>query len=134
MVLRIIARTQRRHIKTDSIIDICDNGLSYDGTLVIGAITEIIELLRPEDSGGLVVKLLELQKRMKYGLSTPMSIALYELGFSDRVVSMDLASILKNTSVDRRSIVRFIKRNEQKVRELLEKYPSYFIERLNDLL
>ena len=132
--VRIIARTQRRYINVDSIIDICDNGLSYEGTLIIGAIIEIIEFLRPEDSGETVVRLLELQKRLKYGLSTPISIALYELGFSDRVISMDLASILKDTPLDRRSIIRFIKRNEQKVRELIEKYPSYFMERLNSLV
>jgi len=130
----IIARTQRRHVKLDSIIDICDNGLSYDGTLVIGAIAEIMALLRPEDSAETIVRLLELQKRLKYGLSTTISIILYELGFSDRVVSMDLASILKNTSLDRSSIIRYIKQNEQKVRELLEKYPSYFMERLNSLI
>ena len=132
--LRIIAGTQRRHIKLDSIIDICDNGLPYDGTLVIGAIAEIIELLRPEDSGETIVKLLELQRRLKYGLSTPMSIALYELGFADRVVSTELSSFLGNVSLNRGSIIRTIKRNEQKVRDLLEKYPSYFIERLNNLL
>jgi superfamily II DNA/RNA helicase len=132
--VRIVAKTQKRHIKVDSIIDICDNGLSYDGTLIIGAIAEIIEILRPEDSGETVVRLFELQKRLKYGLSTPISIALYELGFSDRVVSMDLASIIKNTQLDRRSIIRFMKRNEQKFRELLDRYPSYFIERLNNLL
>jgi len=132
--VRIIARTQRRRIKVDSIIDICDNGLSYDGTLIIGAIAEIIEIVRPEDSGETVVRLLELQKRLKYGLSTPISIALYELGFSDRVISMDLASILGNISLDRKSIIRFIKGNEQEVRELLEKYPSYFMERLNSLI
>lgn len=132
--LRIIARTQRRRIKLDSIIDICDNGLSYDGTLVIGAIAELIELLRPKDSGETIVKLLELQKRLKYGLSTPMSFALYELGFADRVVATELRSFLGNVPLDRGSIIRTIKRNEQKVRDLPEKYPSYFIERLNNLL
>ncbi len=132
--VRIIAKTQRRHVKLDHIIDICDNGLSYDGTLVISAIAEIMALLRPEDSAKTIVRLLELQKRLKYGLSTTISIILYELGFSDRVVSMDLASILENIPLDRSSIIRYIKQNEQKVRELLEKYPSYFIERLNNLL
>jgi POLQ-like helicase len=130
----IMAGTKRRRIKVDHIIDICDNGLSYDGTLVIGAIAEIIELLRPEDSAETVSRLLELQKRLKYGLPDSVNIALFELGFTDRVVSMDLSSILKNTQLDRKSIIRFIKRNEQKVRELLDKYPSYFIERLNNLL
>ncbi len=132
--VRIIARTRRRYIKIDSIIDICDNGLSYEGTLIIGAIIEIIEILRPEDGEKTIVRLLELQKRLKYGLSATISIVLYELGFSDRVVAMDLASILENIPLDRSSIIHYIKQNEQKVRELLEKYPSYFIERLNNLL
>ncbi len=132
--VRIIAGKQRRHIKLDSIIDICDNGLSYDGTLVINAVAEIIESLHPEDNAETVVKLLELQKRLKYGLPTPISFTLYELGFSDRVISIELASILKNTSLDRRSIIRLMKRNEQEIRELLEKYPAYFMERLNNLL
>jgi len=109
--LRIIARTQRRRIKLDSIIDICDNGLSYDGTLVIGAIAEIIELLRPEDSGETIVKLLELQKRLKYGLPDSVNIALFELGFTDRVVSMDLSSILRNVLIDKRSIIQNKKRD-----------------------
>lgn len=132
--VHIIAGKQKRRIKIDSIIDICDNGLSYDGTLVIGAIAEIIELLRPEDGAETIIRLLELQKRLKYGLSTPISIALYELGFSDRIVSTDFASILENTAIDRRSIIHFIKSNEQKVRELIGKYPSYFMERLSNLL
>jgi superfamily II DNA/RNA helicase len=130
----IIAGTKRRNIKIDHIIDICDNGLSYDGTLVIGAIIEILELLRPEDGAETIVKLLELQKRLKYGLSNPANIAIYELGFSDRVVSIDLASILENGPIDRRSIIQYFRQNEQKIREILEKYPSYFMERLNNYL
>jgi len=112
--VHIMARTQRRRIKVDHIIDICYNGLSYDGTLVIGAIAEIIELLRPEDSAETVFRLLELQKRLKYGLPDSMNIALFELGFTDRVVSMDLSSILRNVPIDRRSIIQNMKRDEKK--------------------
>ena len=132
--MHIMAGTKRRRIKVDHIIDICDNGLSYDGTLVIGAIAGIIELLRPEDSAETVFRLLELQKRLKYGLPDSMNIALFELGFTDRVVSMDLSSILRNVPIDRRSIISAIKLNEQRVRNVLNKYPSYFIYRLNSLI
>lgn len=132
--MHIIAKSQLRNIKLEHIIDICDNGLSYDGSLVIGAIVEIIELLYSEESEETVIRFLELQKRLKYGLSTPINFAIYELGFPDRVISTDLASICKNTPLDRKSIIRVLKRNEQKARELIDKYPSYYIERLNNLL
>lgn len=129
----LIAGKQRRHPKIESVVDICDNGFAYDGSLFLGAVAEIVGLVRPQGSMGLVSKLLELQKKLKYGLPTPTCIALYELGFADRVVALDLSSIVQNTRFDRRSIIRTIRRNEQKVRQLLEKYPSYFIERLNNL-
>ena len=63
-----------------------------------------------------------------------MNIALFELGFTDRVVSMDLSSILRNVPIDRRSIISAIKLDEQRVRNVLNKYPSYFIDRLNSLI
>jgi len=131
---RIIAGTQRRQPKLESVVDICENGFAYDGALVVAAITEIMKLVRPQGSEELIIRLLEFQKRLKYGLPTPASIVLYELGFADRVVSIDVASILANVTLDRSSIVQTMRRNEQQFRALLEKYPSYFIERLNNLL
>jgi len=125
--------SKRGPIRVDHIVDICDNGLAYHGTHVIGAVAEFLELLRPDTSAMTGVRLSELQKRLRYGLPHPMSIVLFELGFSDRVVCMDLSSILKNTQPDRRSVIRSAKRNDRRVRELLEKYPSYFMERLGDL-
>lgn len=132
--VRIMAGRQRRRPRIESVIDICENGLAYDGTLTLGAIVEIIQLVRPEGTKEIITKLLELQKRLKYGLPTPTSIALYELGFTDRVVSMDLGFILDNTSLDKGAIIRTIRRDEQNVRNILGKYPSYFVERLNVLL
>lgn len=131
---RIIAGKQKRRITMDAIIEICDNGFSYDGTLAIGAIVEILKLLYPDDSDEVIIKLLELQKRLKYGLSNPLGFTVYELGFSDRVIAKDIAYIIKDTSIDIESIINSIKRNESKVRVLLEKYPSYYMERFINLL
>lgn len=130
----IIARTQRRQLKLESVVDVCENGFAYDGSLVVAAITEIVGLVRPQDSEPVHTKLLELQKRLKYGLPSPKCIAVYELGFADRMVSIDLSEILGNVPVDKKSLIRSIKRNEQKVRSILDEYPSFFMDRLETLL
>lgn len=131
---RIIAGTQRRHPKIESIIDICENGFAYDGTLVVAAITEIIGLVRPQGAEPVVTGLLELQKSLKYGLPNVKCITIYELGFADRMVSIDLSEILGDVPIDKKSLIREIKRNEQKVRRVLDNYPSFFMERLENLL
>lgn len=132
--VRIIAGKQRRQPKLESVVDICENGFAYDGTLVVAAITEIIGLVLPQGGEAVIVKLLELQKRLKYGLPSANCVAIYELGFADRMVSIDLSQILGDVPTDRRSIIQAIKRTEQKVRGVLARYPSYFIERLDSLL
>ena len=132
--VRVIAGTQRRQLKLESVVDICENGFAYDGSLVIAAITEIIGLVRTQDTEPVITKLHELQKRIKYGLPNPQCIAIYELGFADRMVSIDLSEILGNIPIDKRSLIRAIRSNELRVREVLENYPSFFIERLNNIL
>jgi superfamily II DNA/RNA helicase len=132
--VHILDGTERRKLKLESIVDICENGFAYDGSLVVAAITEIIGLVRPQDSETVITKLLELQKRLKYGLPSPQCIAIYELGFADRMISIDLSEILGNVLTDKKSLIRSAKRNEQKVRNILDRYPSFFMERLENLL
>jgi len=131
---RIKAGQQRRHLNIEHVVDICENGFAYDGTLILGAITEVIQLIKPEDNEKITTMLTGLQKKLKYGLPTSLSISICELGFADRVIALDLSSFLGDISVDRRTITRAIRRDEQNVRDLLDKYPAYFMERLNNLL
>ncbi len=60
-----------------------------------------------EDNGSIITNLQELQKRMKYGLPSASSIALYELGFSDRVIALEIDSII-NSNHPLRKIPRAI--------------------------
>ena len=131
---RIIAGTQRRKLKLEHVIDICENALSYDGTLIIGAITEVVGLIQDEENVGLINNLQTLQKMMKYGLPAPLDITLHELGFSDRVIAMELSSTINGSLTYRTSVVRRIKKNVETVRELLNKYPSYYMNVLNDVV
>ena len=125
---RRIAGTRRQRYKLENMVDICENAFSYDGTLVLGAVAELSELMFIEDAGNLIDTLRELQKRLKYGLPSPLSIALHELGFADRVVSMELALIIDGTRPEKRDVIQAITWQQEEILNRLGQYPSYFSE------
>jgi len=132
---KLIWGTKRRRFKIDHVVEICESGLAYDGALLIGAISELIEhVVEQEDIVELIKRLNLFQKRLKYGLPTEASIVLYELGFSDRAIVLDIASTLGLKSEQRKDIVNKIKRNKDKVIDLLDHYPCYFSDRLGEVL
>lgn len=117
----------------EHVVDICENALAYDGMLAVGAVTEIFGLLRPGAETTLE-DLQKLQKRLKYGLPSSAATALYELGFADRVVSMELSSVVELSTGSRKSVIQVIRKNKKEVNRLLEKYPIYFSAVFNSIL
>lgn len=132
--VKMIWGTHRRAFKIDHIVDVCEGTLAYDGALVVGAVCEFIEPLDQDGTGNLINRLQIFQKRIKYGLPTETTIALYELGFSDRVIAQDLAASLNLAATQKKDIVKALKKNQDGARAVMEKYPSYFQERMNELL
>jgi hypothetical protein len=65
-----------------------------------------------------------LQKQLKYGIADPDEIALYELGFADRVVVQVLRPIV--SAADGRSMRRRIRNSTVALREELDRFPRYF--------
>lgn len=123
-----------RKVKIENIIDICDGGLSYDGSLLVNALCEFLEMLEHEGSGDSINRLKLFQKRLKYGLPTETTIALYDLGLSDRVIAQDLAASLNLAATEKKDLVKALKQDRDGVNTVMEKYPSYFQERMNELL
>ncbi len=123
-----------RKVKIENIIDICEDGIAYDGALLLSALCEFIEILDREGTGDLISRLQLFQKRLKYGLPTETTIALYELGFSDRVISQDLAYSLNLSATVKRNIVATLKQISDNANAVINKYPCYFHERLKALL
>lgn len=123
-----------RKAKIENIIDICEGGIAYDGALLVSALCEFVEMLDLEGTGDLIVRLQLFQKRLKYGLPTESTIAVYELGFSDRVISQDLVASMNLTAVQKKELIKVLKQNGTKAKAVMEKYPIYFQERLNELL
>ncbi|MEN6317234.1 MAG: DEAD/DEAH box helicase [Syntrophaceae bacterium] len=120
--------------KIDHVVDICEGGLAYDGALLVGALIEFVNFIEPDEKDTLVLRLQLLQKRIKYGLPTETSIALYELGFSDRAISQDIASILNLRIVPRQRIIKAIKRHKNTIMDSMDRYPCYFSDQLSRIL
>lgn len=126
---KVIAGSQTRNLRQEILIDICEGSFSYDTTLVLAAVVEMISLV--ENSSEEKIELLtnninSLQKRIKYGLPTEEAIAFYEIGFSDRVIALDLSLKFSDFPTKRKLLVNEIIRNNHLFIKTLERYPSYY--------
>ncbi len=117
-----------QEFKIEDVVEFCEIALSYEGSLLISALSDFLELFYLNENVRLVSQLQLFQKRLKYGLPTRSSIALYEMGFSDRVVAQDLAGVLQSTTYEKESLVFVMQHSPQIVLETLDKYPKYFHE------
>ncbi len=126
--------THWREFKTDHVVDICEGTLAYGGALIVSAVCEFIGALDQDGTGDLGNRLQLFQKRLKYGLPTETTIVLYELGFSDRVISQDLVTSLNLIATQKKELIKGLKQNRIRAKAEIEKYPSYFQERMNELL
>lgn len=131
---KLTSTKQERSFKSENIVEICENALAYEGTLVLGAIIEIIKFTDASKYEELIEKLEKLQKRLKYGVSLTLAVSLYELGFADRVVCSDLSTILYPKRFTRRALVKDLKQRKEEVHTLLNKYPSYFVTVLENII
>ena len=131
---KMIWGTRRREFKINHVVEVCEGALAYDGALVVGAVSEFIETLDQDGTEDLINRLQIFQKRLKYGLPTETTIALYELGISDRVISQDLATSLNLTASQKTDLVKALKQDRDVATAVMEKYPSYFQDRMNELL
>ncbi len=131
---KMIWGTRRREFKIDHVVAVCEGTLAYDGALLIGALCEFIETLDQDGTGDLINRLQLFQKRLKYGLPTETTIALYELGFSDRLISQDLAVSLNLSGAQKKNLVKALKKDRDVAIAVIEKYPAYFQERMNELV
>ena len=102
--------------------------------LLVGAVAEVVGIIMPQGNEDLIRNLQVLQKQLKYGLQSTSAITLCEMGFADRVVAIELSSILNIDVSDRGIMAREVRRNEQEFRAALEKYPQYFTRIMDEIL
>jgi len=66
------------------------------------------------------------QKQLKYGLSTETTIALYEFGFSYRVISQNLIASLRLTAARKNSLVNALKQHGDGAESVMENTQDIF--------
>jgi POLQ-like helicase len=115
-----------RYYREDHVVDICENGFAYEGILVLGALIELLPSLPIENVELLISTLQYLQKRLKYGLQNHHAIVLYELGFADRVIAIELDPIFLEISPEKSAVVLMLKARREETFVVLDKYPAYF--------
>ncbi len=121
------ARTQKRVIKMDHVIDLTDSALSFDNMLFVGAIADVAE------GKGLtevtVERLRILQTRIKLGLAKDLEIWLYSQGYVDREVCKMLASSLGASGVPMENYdYKILEEYSHIIEDSLTHLPSYFME------
>jgi POLQ-like helicase len=123
--VRIGLGAKPRKPKIEHVVEMGENAFGFDGAHVLGAITELYGLLNPDAEETRVPLLQKLQKRLKYGLPSGPSILLYEAGFSDRPLALDLAQIVPEIS-SRTEMGPAMRQERESVEAVLTRYPQYF--------
>lgn len=114
-------------IDLSDIINICDNAFGYEAIILLNAINNIFEDLN-ETKSDLLTKLI---KKLKYGLSLEKEINIYELGFSDRIVSQLIGNEIQGIS--KNHIRDEIKQKSIIIKDILKDFPSYYTKILNEM-
>ena len=130
--------TNARNLTLDKVVDLCEGCFGYEISLIIGSMSEIYALVQSEEENIKQIQsvLYRIQKNIKYGLPTRFSIFIYELGLSDRQLSIDVAQRLdeEEISYSRNTLIDKIW-DDKELRDLIFiNYPAYFSEKINQLI
>lgn len=118
-----------RHLTVEDAVAICENGIGYEGAMILATLADLAE----GDEGDLPSALVLLQRQMKCGLNSYAALGFFEAGFADRFVAQALAAAFPNV-VDRQSAQSVTRKTAQGIREILGRYPAYFTSILEELL
>lgn len=115
-----------RQFTPEDIVDICDNCFGYEFSLYLTALVTYFDQDGDLNNADSVELIKGLQSGLKYGLPDPLTVAIQEAGFSDRMLSQDLRPIFDGVRPSRAAVVAYVRNNPIAARPVLERYPSYF--------
>lgn len=117
-----------RKLTVDYISEICEKALSFEGTLILSSIISFLDLYNDKyNIKNLVTILTIFQKKLKYGLNSINAISIYEMGFIDKFIALELSQLMDSEVVNNKEIKVFLTTNSEEVENILRKYPSYFM-------
>lgn len=106
----------------------CQYNLSYQMSFLVG---NVIDLVDAECEN--IDALLLLQQAIRYGVNTKTAVSICEKIFNDRFLAKEMATVIGNNGVSCDQIVAFIKSKKDNIRSLLDSYPSYFANVLENI-
>lgn len=115
---------KKRALTSDDIIDYCDGTLGFECSLLLGAIAEFLFPDNEVNNNRAALQL--FQKALKYGLPDPLSISIYERGFSDRVIAQRVSGELILQGYQDNYWGPAFEFHRSEVEVVLGNYPSYF--------
>lgn len=122
---------RRRQLTLEDVIEFCDNTLSFQCSLLLGAIAEFLFI--DESLMGMDSNFKLFQKALKYGLPNSLSISIYEKGFSDRCVAIQMCDELNSKNYQDLFWGESFEFYRYELEETLKNYPSYFQSVLDSL-
>ena len=125
-------RFGKRNATIDHIIDVCENGFGFQGSMIIGACIDIMEANADVDKA--IINLLRnFQKSIKYGLPAGSAIIAYESGLSDRLIAFEISKFAP-TIFSKKDFVRTLKDHTRELIKIAESLPIYYGSKLRNLV
>jgi len=75
-------------------VSIGEGAFAYEASMIVGTVKALIPLLHLPSSSSLEKDLDLLQRELKYGLPQGLPLQLFELGFADRSIAMQLSELI----------------------------------------
>ena len=99
----------------------CQYNLSYQMSFLVG---NVIDLVDAECEN--IDALMLLQQTLRYGVNTKTAVSICEKVFNDRFLAKKMTTVIGNNGVSNDEIGAFVKAKKEAMISLLDRYPSYF--------
>lgn len=117
-----IFKSFQKEISINQIEKICSSTFSYHLCFLIGNILDAIGDREEE----LVERLVLLQKRVKYGVSSGLQILISESLFDDRIVVNELENLIGQIPLTEKELKSHMVMKQNEILNMLKPYPEYF--------
>lgn len=115
-------KEKRRPLTEDDILGFLSSTISFDTALIVAAVCQFLG----EEAAGEDSPLGRFLKAIKYGLSTELGIAAYEIGFADREIASIIASDLKSAGYMGDDVREALLNFPELPKSVVEAAPDYF--------
>lgn len=128
--MKIMRRGRVAEITIEEIFQICDKLFSYECLLPLAAIVSNLSEF-DEFEGETLFN--TFSKRLKYGLPDEKTVKIFELGFSDRYIAQQIALEVPMNYKKKSQIRRYLRMNREYFRQILQRFPTYFLDVLEKI-